>query len=90
MSTIAFLINIPVRLSSPSNAMKPKGWLVNSSPRVTPIKASGTQSQMIAVFRSELNSAMTMKTMMPRIGGKLPASPACALAESSAWPPHAM
>ena len=90
ISTIAFLINMPDRLSIPSRAMKPNGCRVTSRPSVTPITASGTQSQMIAVLRSELNSPITMKTMIPRIGGKLLASAAFALAESSAWPPQAM
>ena len=45
-STMAFLISIPDKLRKPSNAMKPKGWLVSSSPAVTPMIANGTVSHM--------------------------------------------
>ena len=48
MSTMAFLMSMPIKLRKPSVAMKPNGWPVSSNPPVTPITASGTHSQMIS------------------------------------------
>ncbi len=47
-STTAFLISMPVRLSRPSSAMKPKAWPVSSRPKLTPQMAMGTTAQIIS------------------------------------------
>ena len=57
-STIAFLMSIPDKLRKPSKAMKPNGWLKSNKPAVTPMMASGTVSQIIAVFLRELKRKM--------------------------------
>ena len=46
---------MPLRLSKPINAIKPKGMPVSKKPGVTPISASGTVSQIATAFFSELN-----------------------------------
>ena len=79
-----------MRLNSPSSAINPNGWLVESRPTVTPISARGTTSQTIAVFFIELKRKITTKTIIPRIGGKFFANPPPARAESSASPPQAI
>ncbi len=56
--------------------MKPKGWLVDSRPTVTPITASGTTSQMTAVCRRLLNRAIVIRTIaMTKIGILLASAP---------------
>ena len=87
-STIAFLISIPVKLSNPSNAMKPNGCLVTSRPNVTPIRASGTHSQITNGCRRLLNRAIVVSTIKIRKTGSFDASALFALFESSYSPPH--
>ena len=50
-----FLINIPDKLSKPSNAIKPNAAFMASKPAATPIIASGTVAQMTRGARMALN-----------------------------------
>jgi len=88
ISTMAFLIIMPDRLMAPSMAMKPKGWLVSSRPRVMPIRASGTVAQITAGWRRLLKSAITIRTMAPRKSGMLAAMAFWARPESRYSPHH--
>ena len=90
ISTIAFLICMPTRLSIPSSAMNPKGWPNTSRPTVTPTSTIGTVMKMTAGWRIELNSDTTISIMIRITGGILPARPALALDELSCSPPHSM
>ena len=68
--------------------MKPNGWSVSSRPAVTPIRASGTVSQMTAGWRRSLKSAITISTIAARNIGTLAAMPAWARDESRYSPHH--
>ena len=50
MSTITFLIIMPIRPSTPTMATKPKGLPVISTAGITPTKMSGMQQKMMAGF----------------------------------------
>ena len=73
MRTIAFLMSMPARLNMPRSAMKPNGWLKSNKPAVTPMMASGTVSQIIAVFLRELKRKMTARIIRPKKAGMAPA-----------------
>ena len=62
-STIAFLINMPIRLRKPRIAMNSNGAWNSSSPIATPTTASGTVSQITAVCRIALNITITASTI---------------------------
>ncbi len=89
-STIAFLICMPIRLSSPSRAMKPNGCPVTSRPRVTPIIARGTVRKITSGFFSELNRMTQISTMARNVVGNFALSAPCASREFSYSPPHSI
>ena len=58
--TMPFFTSMPLRLSRPSRAIKPKGMPVSRKPRVTPIIARGTVSQITVARLNESNSRMVI------------------------------
>ena len=87
-STIAFLISMPVRLRKPRMAMNSKGAWNSSSPTATPTTASGTVSQITAVWRRPLNITITATTIAAKPKGAAAASPALASAAALCSPCH--
>ena len=83
-------ISIPLRLSRPINAIKPKGMPVIKNPGVTPISASGTVSQIATAFFTELNISTVITNITRYPSGSVVNSPCCASLEFSASPPHSM
>ena len=70
MSTIPFLIIIPISPSMPTMATNPKSFPERSTDGKTPTTTNGMQEKMMAGRRKSLNSMMSMSSIITTDSGK--------------------